>query len=1391
MKKYGIGLDMGAASCGWVVVDESGKVKRVKGKDAIGVRLFQEGNTASERRTFRGSRRRYRRRKWRLRFLRTAELGGTNFEKEITNVDPNFFARMKYFGDSNYNKKLDPSNHGYRPYLMGNADDEKKFHGDFPTIYHLRHALATEDKKFDIRLVFLAIHHIVKYRGNFLVNGNAKDFKNGKFDWQSILSNVNNCLKQIYPEVDDFIKFDNMMEVANVAKDANMTNSDRQKKMMKLLFNDDISDKNAKKLAKGAFKEFTKAISGSVATHFDKIFRIENVEDNSLYKFGVGDIDDKMDILDEALTDEASYDLLNDIRKLYAEIKLSQILPEGMSMSEKMINLYNNHHEQLVTLRRFIKETNNDDAQQLYDAYIDDNISNDDFCKKLKKVLNKSDNPLAKQIVSEIDEYSDSSFEYMPKQRTGNNGVIPYQIHQNELDDIIKNQSKYYPWLGEENPVENSRARFPYKLDELVGFRVPYYVGPLVEGVKQQSDFAWMSKTPENKNKEITPWNFQDVVDVDKSANDFIQRLTITDSYLIGEDVLPTCSLLYQKFNVLNELNKVTIVQGDAKSHLSTAQKQRVFNDVFKHAAHKTIKANDLLDNLRNAGEIDDNATLEGLSSITSFNSNLSSYIDLKNIIGNKVDDDELQNDLEQIIEWSTTFEDSKIFAHKLSQLDWLSDKEIKRLSTKRYRGWGRVSKKLLTEITNKAGKSIIEVMWNTNKNFMQAVRDKTVQSKLEKMNNSVIDEQGTQNIINDLYISPQNKRSIKQCLLVVKDIVKAMHHQEPSWIFIETAHEKDNSGRTKSRKNRLIAKYKEADKILNDSVKGELNDYEDKDFQRDKLVLYFEQNGRDVYTGKRINNFENYQIDHILPQSLVKDDSLDNRVLVSAPINNGKDAHLSSEEFANRKGLWMQLHEAGLISRRKLNHLLMTRKEFNERTNTFIARQLVETRQVIKMVTKLLADQYKDTSIVNVKAGLSHEFRKMFGFPKLRDVNDYHHAFDAYLAAFMGRYLMLKNEGWQRFFMYGDYPKLPMQLEKYSGLSNTNVMGAFLDEDLIKSYDGNQVIWDRNNDLDYMKELFDCRHYLVTHRTYIDNSSMYKQTIYKAKEDKENPSKLGNKKLIPLKKNKPTYIYGGYTEEHISCYMLVRLHDKKRTLKMLAVPTRFYDQDNIHELMEKKLGKKFDVLISKLPDNQSYRDITKDGSRRYFRIDGDYRDEHQLAMPLKYQYVLSNIKLDNINLHKWFVFIANNFANYLDDYTNLSVNDVKLFDDLTYNEKVNIYKSIQYNLLDEVYAFISKQARKYFTMFSKTDCAKISDNYEGFKALEMNGKKNVLDSFIVGLHSNGQRVTVKEFSKSISFGRIAFRSPVTINDTLQVVHTSPTGLFKKVVKVSDLIKDE
>ena len=66
MKELNLGLDIGTNSIGWALVDENGDVIKKNGFRFWGVRMFDEADTAKERRTNRSSRRRLRRRRQRI-----------------------------------------------------------------------------------------------------------------------------------------------------------------------------------------------------------------------------------------------------------------------------------------------------------------------------------------------------------------------------------------------------------------------------------------------------------------------------------------------------------------------------------------------------------------------------------------------------------------------------------------------------------------------------------------------------------------------------------------------------------------------------------------------------------------------------------------------------------------------------------------------------------------------------------------------------------------------------------------------------------------------------------------------------------------------------------------------------------------------------------------------------------------------------------------------------------------------------------------------------------------------------------------------------------------------------------------------------------------------------
>ncbi|WP_369403874.1 type II CRISPR RNA-guided endonuclease Cas9 [Secundilactobacillus silagei] len=89
-----------------------------------------------------------------------------------------------------------------------------------------------------------------------------------------------------------------------------------------------------------------------------------------------------------------------------------------------------------------------------------------------------------------------------------------------------------------------------------------------------------------------------------------------------------------------------------------------------------------------------------------------------------------------------------------------------------------------------------------------------------------------------------------------------------------------------------------------------------------------------------------------------------------------------------------------------------------------FINRQLVDTRQIIKYAVEILANKYPNTEIVTIKADLNHQFRQNYHLYKNREVNDYHHGFDAYLSGFIGQYLLKTYPKLRGYLVYGDYSK-------------------------------------------------------------------------------------------------------------------------------------------------------------------------------------------------------------------------------------------------------------------------------------------------------------------------------------------------------------------------------
>ena len=958
---------------------------------------------------------------------------------------------------------------------------------------------------------------------------------------------------------------------------------------------------------------------------------------------------------------------------------------------------------------------------------------------------------------------------FMPKQRTNANGVIPYQLHQLELDKIIENQSKYYPFLKEINPVSSHLKEAPYKLDELIRFRVPYYVGPLISPnestkdiqTKKNQNFAWMIRKEEGQ---ITPWNFDQKVNRIESANKFIKRMTTKDTYLFGEDVLPANSLLYQKFMVLNELNNIRI----NGKRISVDLKQEIYENLFKKHTTVTVKK---LENYLKENHNLVKVEIKGLADEKKFNSGLTTYNRFKNlnIFDNQIDDLKYRNDFEKIIEWSTIFEDKSIYKEKLRSIDWLNEKQINALSNIRLQGWGRLSKKLLAQLHDHNGQTIIEQLWDSQNNFMQIVTQADFKDAIAKANQNLLVATSVEDILNDAYTSPANKKAIRQVIKVVDDIVKAASGKVPKQIAIEfTRDDDENPKRSQTRGSKLQKVYKDlSTELASKAIAEELNEaIKDKKIVQDKYYLYFMQLGRDAYTGKPINidEIQKYDIDHILPQSFIKDDALDNRVLVSKAVNNDKSDNVPVKLFGNEiagnlgitiRKMWEEWKNIGLISKTKYNNLLTDPDHINKYESAgFIRRQLVETSQIIKLVSTILQSRYPNTEIITVKAKYNHYLREKFNLYKSREVNDYHHAIDAYLSAICGNLLYQNYPNLRPFFVYGQYKKFSSDPDKEKEIFNKTRKFSFISQLLKNKSENSKEIAEK------LKRAYQFKYMLVSRETETRDQEMFKMTVYPRF---SNDTVKTPRNLIPKKMGMSPDIYGGYTNNSDAYMVIVRIDKKKGTeYKILGVPTR--------ELVNLKKAEKEDHYESYLKEILAPRILYNKNGKRDKKI-------------TSFEIVKSKIPYKQViqDGDKKFMLGSSTYV-YNAKQLTLSTESMKTITD-------NFDKDSDENdALIRAYDEILDKVDKYLPLFDINKFReKLHSGREKFIKLSLEDKKDTILKVLEGLHDNAVMPKIPEIGLSTPLGFMQFSNGVLLSENARLIYQSPTGLFKKSVKISDL----
>ena len=506
-----------------------------------------------------------------------------------------------------------------------------------------------------------------------------------------------------------------------------------------------------------------------------------------------------------------------------------------------------------------------------------------------------------------------------------------------------------------------------------------------------------------------------------------------------------------------------------------------------------------------------------------------------------------------------------------------LSDKQIAQAAGYKFKDWGRLSKELLKVegIDKSTGEesTVIQKMWSDNYNLMELIESDnfTYKQNIEERA-KVIDKTLSEIVYEDLdelYISAPVRRMTWQTILVLKEITEVMG-EAPARVFVEMARDPNaEKKRTESRKNKFLALYKNC-KEEERELYNQINKRDEADFRSKKLYLYYTQKGRCMYSGERIDlddlfNDNLYDIDHIYPRHFVKDDSIDNNlVLVKKEINAHKSDGYPLADGIQKKCrvFWNELKSGGFITAEKYERLTRTFEFTEDERVSFINRQLVETRQGTKAITDLFKKTFPQADIVYVKAPNVSAFRQKYKLLKCRNVNDFHHAQDAYLNIVVGNVYHVKFTKNPHNFIR-EYKKAP---EK-----NPYHMDKIFNYPVVRN---DEVAWQTKNDesITMVKSMMKKNTPLVTRRNFEVHGALENKLGIKSAQLAKKANGVG---YIGVKTSdarlQNVCRYGGVTDIKGAYFCLVEHTQKKKRIRTIEpVPLYLKHQLDTNEKLEK-----------------------------------------------------------------------------------------------------------------------------------------------------------------------------------------------------------------------------
>lgn len=559
----------------------------------------------------------------------------------------------------------------------------------------------------------------------------------------------------------------------------------------------------------------------------------------------------------------------------------------------------------------------------------------------------------------------------------------------NEAKAILINQQKVHPEITE---------GFIDEFIELIEKRRQYFEGP-------------------GSKKSPTPYGSYSI---DKSGKlieiSMIDKMRGKCTYFPEELRLAKMSFTADLFNLLSgDLNKIQI----AGEYLNVDDKRYLVENFIKKGKNLTL--NQILKYKGFNEDTDVTGCRIDLKTNKPNFTEFKGYKEIMKVINAHYLPDEILDDIETIdgiVEILTAEKSYQRREEKLTSIlkEKFNENECRKIinafkENTNFKGYHSLSKQAI--------QTILDDLWNTNKNQMQLFTELGIEQK--RLEQIASKKQIT--FDDDAIFSTVAKRAHREAIKIVN--LNRKKHGEFEAIVVETAREKNSDEKRKqyAEFQKAIGKHeKEMAKLL--GVKS-LADLKLSSKQHLALKLWVSQDRKCIYSGKSIsiqelvNNPYLFEIDHILPVSISFDDSQANKVLCYHGENQNKGQRTPYQYFATEKANRtfdqfkdevIKLYKSKKISNKKKEYLLELRdiKRNEELQKEFINRNLVDTQYAMRSFSMTLRSFYKsqniDTKIFSIRGAFTAALRKRAKLNKDRDESYAHHAIDALIVAAIAR---------------------------------------------------------------------------------------------------------------------------------------------------------------------------------------------------------------------------------------------------------------------------------------------------------------------------------------------------------------------------------------------------